>query len=174
MLLAQDPGVMCGEAQKAWPTSSTNCTNSCFYPAERTSISLSALTLRLFPHSFVTSPISCMNRNAVTMMDGGSYDGLKQKESSTELQIMFWFLLLLFFFSPCSLFCFFCFFSYNTSLQSQPLQPRLLRYRSPDRDSGEAGVEPKASEVTLDPRCFCLFVCLPRLKQRVHGIENSI
>lgn len=41
-------------------------------PAERTSISLPSLTLRLFPHSFVMSPISWMNRNAVTMMDGVS------------------------------------------------------------------------------------------------------
>lgn len=38
-------------------------------PAERTSISLHSLTLRLFPHSFVMSPISWMNRNALTMMD---------------------------------------------------------------------------------------------------------
>lgn len=41
-------------------------------PAERTSISLALLTLRLFPQSFVMSPISWMNRNAVTMMDGDS------------------------------------------------------------------------------------------------------
>lgn len=41
-------------------------------PAERTSISLPSLTLSLFPHSFVMSPISWMNRNTLTMMDGDS------------------------------------------------------------------------------------------------------
>lgn len=155
---------------------------SCFSPVARTSISLPRLTLRLFPHSFVMSPISSMNRNAVTMMDGASNYTQKQKRklNRTRGHVYFFCLFFVWFFlvSPLHLFIsserapsvgFF-----YGSAQSRPAQPPSISCRSSDKGSGEVGVEGKAAEVTVDPWCFCLFVCLLCLKQRAHGIENSI
>lgn len=98
MLLALEHRVMSGETQKAWPTASTNCTSPASTPLREHPSPFSGLTLRLFPHSFVMSPISCMNRNAVTMMDGDCNYIQKQKENSTELEIMFCFLFIYLFF----------------------------------------------------------------------------
>lgn len=77
MLLLLAPGVVCGDVWRdTEPRSSGHLPALTvllpLLPAERTSISLPGLTLRLFPHSFVMSAISWMNRNAVTMMNGDS------------------------------------------------------------------------------------------------------
>lgn len=163
MLLALDPGVMCGETQKAWPTASTNCTSPASTPL-REHPSPSLAWHSVYSHIHLSCPQSAAwiemlwPWRMVILITSK-----KQKESSTELEVVFWFLFMFFFFFFVSLLFHFissadalCIF-FNTNVR--PLQPLSLSYQSPDRDSGEAGIEGKAAEVTLDPQCFCLFVC---------------
>lgn len=105
MLLALDPGVMCVERDRRPGPLPALAVLLLLLPCwENIHLPL-RLTLRLFPHSFVMSPISCMNRNAVTMMDGDPHYIQKQKQSSTQLEIMFLVFLYCFIFCPFS-FCF--------------------------------------------------------------------
>lgn len=175
MLLVLNPGVMCGETQKAWPTARTNCNSPASTPLrEHPSPSLAWHSVYSHIH------LSCPQSAAWIEMPWPWWMVIlitSKNKKKIQLNERSCFGLLFFVLSPCSFVLSHqrmrhTFFFWNTRVQSMSLQPLSLSYRPPDRDSGEAGTE-KGSRSNSGPTML-LFVCLLCLKQRVHGIENSI